>query len=141
VTALVVDTSAMVAIVTNEPESEWLAGELAKASERIIPAPVAVELGIVLEARTPTAAGVGRRVLQDAGVRVMPFDERLAEHAVDAWRRFGKGRHRAALNFGDCCVYALAEATSYPILCTGGDFALTDLPVHRPLRRGGRGTG
>jgi ribonuclease VapC len=132
VSAFVVDTSAMVAIVADEPGGEWLATALAGASERVIAAPVAVELGIVLEARTPASAGVGRRALRDAGVAVMPFDEYLAERAVDAWRRFGKGRHRAALNFGDCCVYALAEETGYPILCTGEDFARTDLPVHRP---------
>jgi ribonuclease VapC len=132
VSVFVVDTSAMVAIVAAEPGGGWLAEELAGASDRIIAAPVAVELGIVLEARTPAAAGVGRRALRDAGVRVTPFDEHLAERAIDAWRRFGKGRHRAALNFGDCCVYALAEETGYPILCTGDDFALTDLPVHRP---------
>lgn len=129
---LVVDTSAMVAIMAGEPGGEWLADELARASDRIIAAPTAVELGIVLEARTPGAAGIGRRALLDAGVRVIPFGEQLAERAVDAWRRFGKGRHRAALNLGDCCVYALAEDTGYPILCTGDDFALTDLPVHRP---------
>ncbi len=136
--AFVVDTSAMVAIVADEPGSEWLARELAVASERIIAAPVAAELAIALEARTPAATGVGRRALRDAGVKVMPFDEQLAERAVDAWRRFGKGRHRAALNFGDCCAYALAEETGYPILCTGADFALTDLPVHRPPDSSGR---
>lgn len=122
----------MVAVVANEPGGEWLTVELAAASDRLMAAPVAVELGIVLEARTPAAVGVGRRVLKDAGVKVMPFDEHLAERALDAWRRFGKGRHRAALNFGDCCVYALAEETGYPILCTGSEFTLTDLPVHRP---------
>src|SRR2546430_5156331 len=112
----------MVAILTDEPGSKWLTEELARASERVIAAPTVVELGIVLEARTPAAVGAGRRALRDAGIQVMSFDENLAERAVDAWRRFGKGRHRAALNFGDCCVYALAEETGYPILCTGEDF-------------------
>jgi ribonuclease VapC len=131
VNELVVDTSAIVAVVTGEPGAEWLMSELVAAGDRVLAAPTAVEVGIVLEARTPAAAGAGRRALQDANVRVIPFDERMAERAVDAWRRFGKGRHRAALNFGDCCVYALAEETGYPILCKGDDFALTDLPVRR----------
>lgn len=124
----------MVAIVAGEEGGEWLATELAGASDRIIAAPAAVELGIVLEARAPAAAGVGRRALRDAGVRVVPFDERLVERAVDAWRRFGKGRHRAAPNFADRCVYALAEETGYTILCSGKDFTLTDLPVRCPLQ-------
>lgn len=122
----------MIAIVTGEPEAEWFTAELAEATDRLIAAPAAAEVGIVLEARSPKAAGVGRRALQDASIRVIPFDERMAERAVDAWRPFGKGRHRAALNFGDCCVYALAEDTGYPILCKGEDLALTDLPVRRP---------
>lgn len=58
----------------------------------------------------------------------------MAQRALDAWRRFGKGRHPAGLNFGDCCSYALAEATGYPILCAGNDFIRTDLAVLRPPR-------
>jgi ribonuclease VapC len=59
-----------------------------------------------------------RRVLRDAEITVAPFGEGLAERGLDAWRRFGKGRHPAALDFGDCCTYALAEATGCPVLCT-----------------------
>jgi len=59
----------------------------------------------------------------------VPFDDDLAGRSLDAWRRFGKGRHLAGLKFGDCCTYALAERTGYPILCVGDDFARTDLPV------------
>jgi ribonuclease VapC len=73
-----------------------------------------------------------RRVRRDAEITVMQFDAGLAERALDAWRRFGKGRQPAALNFGDCCTYALAEATGCPVLCTGDDLARTDLPVLRP---------
>jgi ribonuclease VapC len=62
------------------------------------------------------------------------FDDGMAQRALDAWRRFGEGRHPAGLNFGDCCSYALAEAMSCPLLCTGSDFSRTDLAVLRPSR-------
>lgn len=130
--ALVVDTSAMVAILTDEPHRDWLSAQLATTTGHIIAAPTALELGIVLEARTPAAVGISRRALREARISVTPFDDDLAERALDAWRRFGKGRHRAALNFGDCCTYGLAERTGYPILCVGDDFARTDLPVVTP---------
>src|SRR5215469_6508231 len=131
---VVVDTSAMVAILTGEPGEDWLAAQLAEAGERLMSAPTALELGIVLEARSTSATGILRRTLRDAEITVMPFDDELAQRALDAWRRFGKGRHPAALNFGDCCSYALAEATGCPILCVGDDFSRTDLAVLRPTR-------
>jgi ribonuclease VapC len=133
VSTIVVDTSAMVAILTNEPGHGWLAAQLADATERLMSAPTAVELGIVLEARSP-AAGILRRALRDASITVTPFDHGMAQRALDAWRRFGKGRHPAALNLGDCFTYALAEATGCPILCVGNDFSQTDLAVLRPPR-------
>jgi len=71
-------------------------------------------------------------VLRDARISVEPFDAELADRATDAWRRFGKGRHPAALNLGDCFTYALGEQTGYPILCVGLAFAKTDLPVLSP---------
>jgi ribonuclease VapC len=132
VTGLVVDTSAMVAILTGEPDRSWLSENLAAASDRLMAAPTALELGIVLEARSPAAVGISRRALRDARISTAAFDDDLAERALDAWRRFGQGRHPAALNFGDCCTYALAERTGYVLLCTGDDFAQTDLPVARP---------
>ncbi len=128
-TAIVVDTSAIVAILMNEPQREWLSTELSSASTRLIAAPTALELGIVLESRKPAAQGIASRFLRDANISVEPFDDTLVDRAMDAWRRFGKGRHRAALNFGDCFTFALAEETGFPILCVGNDFALTDQPV------------
>lgn len=131
---VVVDTSAMVAVLTREPGHDWLAAQLGTASERLMTAPTALELGIVLEARSPAATGILRRTLRDAQIAVIPFDGNLAERALDAWRRYGEGRHPAALNFGDCCSYALAEATGCPLLCAGDDFSLTDLTVRTPPR-------
>ncbi|TDO49133.1 ribonuclease VapC [Kribbella sp. VKM Ac-2527] len=128
-TSVVVDTSAMVAVLTAEPGCEWILDCLGDAESRLIAAPTAVELGIVLEARAPGAVGIAHRVLRDAQITVVPFDADLADRAIDAWRRFGKGRHPAGLNLGDCFTYALAEETGFPILCVGDDFSRSDLPV------------
>lgn len=129
---VVVDASALVAVVTGEPGWPWLEEQLHAAEPRLIAAPTVLELGIVLQARRSAAGGFVRKVLRDAGIVVRPFDEEHAERAQDAWRRFGRGRHPAALNFGDCCTYALAEQAGHPILCVGNDFSRTDLPVLRP---------
>ena len=64
----------------------------------------------------------------------MPVDADLADRAMSGWRRYGKGRHPAGLNFGDCFTYALADRTGHPVLCTGEDFAATDVTVVRPPR-------
>lgn len=97
-------------------------------------AAIRVELGIVIEARLgPAGMDVISRFLRDTDIEVMAVDADAADRALSAWRRYGKGRHRAALNFGDCFTYALAERTGLPILCVGGDFAATDLTVIRPV--------
>lgn len=129
---LVVDTSAIVAILSREPGGEWLAAELASATARQITAATALELGIVLEARRSKSVGIATRALRDSDVRIVPFDEDLAGRALEGWRRFGRGRHAAGLNFGDCTTYALAARSGFPILCVGDDFSRTDLPVRRP---------
>ncbi len=131
--AVVVDTSALVAILRQESNDLWLLDQLQSASPRLMAAPNALELGIVLEARSgPPATGISQRALRDAQIQVEPFDADLAERALAAWRRFGKGRHPAALNFGDCCTYALAELTGHPILHLGDDFTRTDLQTLQP---------
>lgn len=131
-TAIVVDTSAIVAIPTEEPGAGWLRTQLASAEERFMASPNALELGIVLEARAPSAMGLGQRALAAAEIHVVSFDSSLAERGISAWRRFGKGRHPAGLNVGDCATYALAEHLNLSILCTGNDFARTDLAVLKP---------
>jgi ribonuclease VapC len=113
------------------------AEQMASAGERLIAAPTAVELGIALEARAPAATGLGHRALRAADVAVVPSDAELADRALDAWRRFGKGRHhtgrhRAGLNLGDRFTYAVAEQRGYPVLCVGDDFSRTDLDVSMP---------
>lgn len=125
---MVVDTSALVAILLQEPEAERFTRLLADAPRRLISAITRVELSFVIEGRYGDAArGDLERLLRDAMIEVMTVTPAQAEIAIDAFRRFGKGRHRAALNIGDCFAYALAQATDLPLLFKGGDFARTDI--------------
>ena len=125
---MVIDTSALVAILFDEPEREALVGRIAADGRRLISAATLVEAGILVEARRGEAAGRELDLLlHRAGVRCMAVDERQATLARAAWRRFGKGRHRAGLNYGDCFSYALARATGEPLLSKGDDFAATDV--------------
>jgi ribonuclease VapC len=135
VTDLAVDTSAVVAILTREAGGDDLVEALAEAERRTMSAGTLVELGVVIEARLgPAGRGIVDRFLRDADIEVVPVDEHAADLAVDGWRRFGRGRHRAALDVGDCFAYGLALSTSSAVLCTGEDFAATDLEVVRPGR-------
>jgi len=131
--SLVVDTSAAVAVILGEPGGQELAVHLEHALARLMPTAIRVELGIVIEARLwPVGQDVVDRFLREARIDVVPVDADLADRALSGWRRYGKGRHPAGLNFGDCFTYALAERTGHPVLCTGDDFASTDLTVIRP---------
>lgn len=133
--SLIVDTSAVVAVIFGEAGSDELAAHLEDALARLMPAAIRVEFGIVVEARLgPAGQDVVDRFLRDAQMEIVPVDRDLADRAVSGWRRYGKGRHPAGLNFGDCFTYALADRTGYPVLCTGNDFAATDLTVVRPSR-------
>jgi len=87
--------------------------------------------GLIPAARAP-GQDVVDRFLRDAKVDIVPVDADLAARAMSGWRRYGKGRHPAGLDFGDCFTYALAERTGHPVLCTGDDFAATDITVVRP---------
>lgn len=132
-TVLVVDTSAAVAVILGETGAEELALHLEHAASRLMSAATRVELGIVIESRLgPAGSEVVVRFLRDAEIEVVSHDAEAAERALGGWRRYGKGRHPAALNLGDCFAYALAERTGHPLLCTGDDFTATDLDVLRP---------
>ena len=103
---------------------------LAKADRRLVSAVTVLEAAMVLEGRYGLDAGVDLELfLFDARTEIMPLDSRQAQAAVRAWRKFGKGRHPAQLNLGDCCVYALAKVTHEPVLCKGADFARPDIPL------------
>lgn len=117
-------------MLTGEPAAEELLVMLADSDRRLLSAGTLIELGIVLEARIgPAAGGIIERFLRDGDIELMPVDRQGVDRALEGWRRFGRGRHRAALNFGDLFAYALAVSLDYPVLCTGEDFASTDVGV------------
>jgi ribonuclease VapC len=127
-TALAIDTSAAVAILTDEPTANELIDKLAHADVRLMSTATLVELGIVLEARIgPAAQGIVERFLRDGDIELVPVDRTHVDRALEGWRRYGKGRHKAALNYGDCFSYALAVASGHPLLFVGDDFTQTDV--------------
>jgi len=124
---MILDTSAVVAIVMKEPGSEELLLRLAEGNSAIGTATLA-ETAIVLSARLRRdARPLLARFLSEASSAIVPFGESHYGAAVDAWLRYGKGRHAAALNFGDCLSYAVARLANEPLLFVGGDFARTDI--------------
>jgi ribonuclease VapC len=129
---MIVDTSALIAILEQEPEALRIARTLASAPERLLSAANLVELGIVMQARR---GDDGARdldlLLAKSKVEIVPFTARQAETARKAFRRYGRGRHSAKLNFGDCFAYALAKDASAPLLFKGDDFGHTDVIVAR----------
>lgn len=129
---MIIDTSALLAILRVEPDARRIISAIKSSDRRTISAATLVEAGIVAESR---AGEQGARdldaVLARLRVDVAPLTEGQAMHARRAFRRFGKGRHPARLNLGDCFAYALAKATGEPLLFTGDDFSKTDIEVAR----------
>jgi ribonuclease VapC len=125
---MVVDTSAITAILANEADAESLEKRLLADPVRLISAATFLELTIVIEGKFGEAgAHEFNTWFELAAIDIVPVDYALADVARHAWRRFGKGRHAAALNFGDCFSYALAKARNQPLLFKGNDFSLTDI--------------
>jgi ribonuclease VapC len=127
---MIIDTSAIVSILKQEPGHDRLRKSITADEQPKIGAPTQVETGMVLigylglRGRTLLA-----RLLQDLRIATVPFTEDHWTAALDAFSHFGKGRNRAGLNFGDCLTYATAYVAKEPLLFVGKDFALTDLPV------------
>lgn len=127
---MVVDSSALVCLVFDEPEAEAFRAAIDADAVRLLSAVTFLEASIVVEARGgEAAASLLDELLREMGARVEAVTLAQAEAAREAWRRFGKGRHRAALNFGDCFSYALSRTAGQPLLCKGDDFPRTDLPL------------
>jgi len=127
---VIVDTSAIVAIMLQEPNFERVLEKLYLTSDAGVGTPTMTETAIVLSARLrQDARGLLSRFINEAPIRTVPFGDAHYGTAVEAWLRFGKGRHPAALNFGDCLSYATAKLAGRPLLCTGEDFAKTDLEL------------
>jgi ribonuclease VapC len=127
---MVIDTSAFAAIFFAEPERQKFLAAITMASRRLVSAASLLEAGIVLESRQGEAAGREFDLfVVRASLQVVPVDAEQSDIARSAWRRYGNGRHAAALNFGDCFSYALAKFTGEPLLAKGTDFALTDIAI------------
>lgn len=125
---MVLDTSAIVAILLDEPERGAFNGAIEADPKRLISAATLLECALVIEARRGEAGGRELDLLvHRAGIATVPVDAEQVEIARRAWRRFGRGRHKAGLNFGDCLAYALAASSGEPLLFKGEDFARTDI--------------
>ena len=125
---MVIDASALIAILLGEPEAERLARAIAADAKRLMSAFTLLEAGAVIEARKGEAGGRELDLLlHRAAVEVVPLIPEHAEASRRAWRRFGRGRHSAELNIGDCCAYALAQHAGEPLLFKGADFSQTDI--------------
>jgi ribonuclease VapC len=124
---MMLDSSALVAIVLQESDADRLLARMRAAPSVAIGAATLLECGIVLSARLQMdARGLLARLLQESGIAVIDVTEAHFGIAMEAWLRFGKGRHPAALNFGDCLSYAMATVAQMPLLCVGEDFPQTD---------------
>ncbi len=125
---MIVDNSALVAILLGEEDGKHFAGALARAASPRMTAASWLEAAIVAGGRS---AGRTERdfdeLISDAGIEVVPVTHQLARDARAAWRQWGRGNHPAALNFGDCFSYALARERGEPLLFKGEDFARTDV--------------
>lgn len=129
---IVVDSSVFVALLLEEPEVDRLRRTLIAQAQRVMSAGTYLECAIVAAGR-----GLGGRAVLDdwlarRSIEIVPVDLALAQIAADAFVRYGKGRHPAALNYGDCCAYALARSLRAPLLYKGADFALTDIEAAPP---------
>jgi len=127
---MVVDTSALIAILLQEPEAHTFAVALQNASVRLVSAVSALEASIVIEARKGPSGGRDLDLLlHRANAELVAFTAEQSEIARNAYRKYGKGLHPAGLNFGDCCAYALAKVSGEPLLAKGADFPKTDVAL------------
>ena len=127
---MVVDTSALIAILFNEPDAGAFAAAIASAPTRLISAVSALETAIVIECRKGAdGASVLDEPFSAAQFEIVSLDKAQYLLAREAYSRFGKGRHPAGLNFGDCCAYALSRHLDVPLLFKGNDFGKTDIAV------------
>jgi len=125
---MVIDSSAIIAVLLNEPTAARIIGAIESAAVRLMSAATLLEAAIVIEHRK---GDVGGRELDlfvyRSDIEIASVDEDQVEIARAAWRQFGKGRHPARLNYGDCFAYALAKSRRLPLLYVGTDFGLTDI--------------
>jgi len=127
---MILDSSAILAVLLREPSHRAVVSAMAEADLLAVGTATLAETGLVLTSRVgPESVEILARFVADFDVVVVPFEAQHWPMAVEAFVRFGKGRHPAALNFGDCLTYATARLSSEPLLCLGGDFRQTDVVV------------
>ena len=127
-TTIVIDTSALMGLLLQESDAEALLDTAARAAVVRLSAASRLELALVAESeRHGIEATEVEQLLLSLRVEVMPFDQHQLHWALEGWRRYGKGRHPAGLNLGDCFSYGLARALNAPLLFKGDDFAATDV--------------
>ena len=125
---MIIDSSAILAILFGEPDAAHYEEAIAMAWPRRMSVAALLEAAMVVESRGGTAAGHELDLfLETASIELVPITTEQADAARRAWRRFRKGNHPAGLNFGDCFVYALASTSDEPLLFKGEDFARTDI--------------
>ncbi len=126
--SLVVDTSALLAVLLLEDDAAVYAEALGLATELRMAAPTWLETAMVATVRSgDDGYRELSRFIDELHIEIVPADRLLVEGAFEGWRRFGKGRHPAGLNYGDCFSYALAKLRNEPLLFKGDDFPLTDI--------------
>ena len=127
---IVIDSSALIAILLNEPEAETFAKIIASSNDAVMSAPNFVEAEMVgcsrKQIRGPNTLD---KIIAELGVQIVSFTAKQSHLAIDAFLRYGKGRHPAGLNMGDCFAYALAKDYIVPLLFKGNDFSQTDIKL------------
>lgn len=127
---MILDSSAIIAVLLDEPDARRLGLLIGAATDCRVGAPTLVETMMVLTGRRgPIGRTLLGSFLHEKDVEVVPFSDQHARIAQDAFARYGKGRHPAGLNFGDCLTYAVAAVAQEPLLCVGDDFPQTDLAL------------
>ena len=125
---MVIDSSAIIAVLLNEANAAQIAEAIDSGSQRLLSAASLLEASVVIESRKGEAAGRELDLLiYRAAIEVVAVDQDQVEIARIAWRRYGKGRHPAGLNYGDCFSYALARSRGLPLLFQGEEFSRTDI--------------
>jgi len=125
---MVLDSSAVIALLLDEPDADAMRLAIADSATRLMSAATLVEASLVIENRSGEAGGRELDLLiSRLGIVIVPVDAEQAAEARRAWRRYGRGRHAAGLNYGDLFSYALTRTTGEPLLFKGGDFTKTDV--------------
>ena len=125
---MVIESSALLAMLLDEPEADSISASLLRDPVHFVSSVTWLETQVVVQSRMgQNGSALLDRLLRELRIVIVSFDAVHAQTAFAAWQRFGKGQHRARLNFGDCCAYATAILKDQPLLFKGNDFTVTDI--------------